>query len=124
MADSPNRRAGIIFVKVNGEQLEAKGNFTYNLGLPKRDALVGADGVHGFKEMPKTAFLEGEITDRREFDLAKFQSIDGATVTLELNNGKVVVFRDAWYAADGDAQTEEANVQLRFEAKSAEEVRS
>ena len=33
MANNPNRRAGILFFKVDGAQYDAKGNFTYNLGV-------------------------------------------------------------------------------------------
>jgi len=53
-----NRRVGgIIFLKVDGEGFQSKGNFTYNIGVPKKEAVVGADGVHGFKETPQSLFL-------------------------------------------------------------------
>lgn len=116
------RRAGILFIKVDGALYDAKGNFTYNLGKPKREAIVGADATHGFKEMPQVAFVEGEFTDSAQLDLDKLLKIDGATVTLELANGKVAVFREAWFAGEGNVQTEEGNIAVRFEAKSAEEV--
>jgi hypothetical protein len=119
---TPQRRAGIIYVQVDGQQLDAKGSWSYNLGLPKRDAVVGADRVHGFKETPQVAFIEGEITDRNDVDLAKLMSIEDGTVTLELANGKVVVLRNGWFAGEGTAQTEEANVAVRFEGLSAEEL--
>lgn len=117
------RRAGILYLKIDGTTFDAKGNFTYNLGKPKREAVVGADAVHGFKETPQVAFIEGEITDRGDLDLEKLVQLDDITATLELANGKVVVLRNAWYAGDGNAQTEEANIQLRLEGKSGEEVR-
>lgn len=120
----PNRLAGTIYLKINGEQYDAKGSFTYNLGLPKRNTIVGADRVHGYSEEVRAPFIEGEITDSSKLDLQALQSLDGVTVTLELANGKVIVLRDAWYAADGDVQTQEANVQVRFEGRSAEEMRS
>jgi hypothetical protein len=118
-----NRRAGIIEVKVNGILHDAKGNFTYNLGKPKREAIVGADSVHGFKETPQVAFVEGELTDASTFDLKTLVEQTDVTVTLNLNNGKVIEFRQAWYAADGNVQTEEGNIQVRFEAKDAEEIK-
>jgi len=117
------RRAGILFLKVNGQIFDAKGNFTYNLGVPKREAIVGADQVHGYKEMPQAAFIEGELTDSRALDLVALCKIDDATATLELANGKIVVLRNAWYAGDGNVQTEEGNIVLRLEAKSGEEVK-
>ena len=117
-----NRRSGLLFVKVDGVQRDAKGEFTYRLGKAKRDAIVGPDQVHGYKEMPQVPFIEGEITDATDLDLAAFQDITDATITLDLANGKTIVLRNAWYAADGDVSTEEANVQVRFEGLAADEI--
>ena len=117
-----NRRSGVLFVKVNGQQYDAKGSFTYNAGSPKREALVGADRVHGYKELPQVPFVEGEITDSGTLDLSALTNIVDATVTLELANGKVFTLRDAWYAADGEVGSEEANIQVRFEGMSADEA--
>jgi|SRR5665213_36560 len=117
------RRAGILYLKVNGNQYDAKGNFSYNLGAPKREAIIGADGVHGFKETPQVAFIEGELTDRSDFDLAALLALEEATATIELANGKVIILRAAWYAGEGTVQTEESNIGFRLEGKSAEESR-
>jgi hypothetical protein len=116
------RRAGLIQLHINGETQDAKGSFSYNLGKPKREAIVGADGVHGFKETPQVAFIEGAITDRGNLDLAALATLTGATVTLSLANDKVVVLRDAWHAGDGTVSTEEAEIAVRFEGANAEEV--
>lgn len=117
-----NRRAGTLFVKVNGVQYDAKGNWTYNKGSVKRKAITGPDGVHGYSEMPQVPYVEGEITDSGTLDLSTFQNIVDATVTLELANGKVFILRDAWYAADGDVQSEEGNIQVRFEGMDGDEA--
>jgi len=118
-----NRRSGILFVKKDGALLDVKGNWTYNLGRPKRDAIVGADSVHGYKEMPQVAYVEGTITDKSTLDLeSDILNVTNATLTLELANGKTVVFRNAWFAGEGDVTTEEAEIAVRFEAMSAEEV--
>ncbi len=119
-----NRRVGgILFLKVDGELFQAKGEFTYNINPVKREAVVGADTVHGFKEEPKVPFIEGAITDSDELDLQKFLAIRDATVTIELANGKVIVLREAWYAADGDVTSSEGEIQVRFEGVRGEEVR-
>lgn len=122
MAD--NRRGGTIEVAVDGNVYDAKGAFTYNLGRPKREGIVGSDRVHGYKETPQLAFLEGIITDRGTLNLDDLLNLEDATVTLKLINGKTIAFREAWYAADGDVTTEEGEVQVRFEAVSAEEIAS
>lgn len=116
------RKGGIIQLQVNGVLLDAKGSFSYGLGTPKRDAIVGADAVHGFMEKPQVAFIEGEITDRASLDLKTLLTAEDSTVTLILANGKTVVLRDAWQAGDGTGNTEEGNVAVRFEGKSAEEI--
>lgn len=121
MADQ-QRRGGIIFVKVNGERIDAKGNFTWDLGVPQREAVVGSDEVHGYMERPKVAFIEGELTDRGSLDLEALFRTTNATVTLELATGKVVILRNAWYAGDGVGNSEEGNVGVRFEGASGEEL--
>jgi hypothetical protein len=120
---SQQRRGGIIYLKVGGEIQDAKGNFTYNLGRPKRDAIVGHDSVHGYKELPQIAFIEGEITDRSTLDLESMVTKEDVTVTLELANGKVFVLRDAWFAGEGTGNSEEGNIAVRWEGKSGEEIR-
>lgn len=114
---------GNITLQVNGQVYNAKGNFTYNLGKPKQEGVVGADRTHGFKQTPQLCYIEGEITDRGDFALVDLVTIKDASVTLSLGNGKVIILRNAWYAADGQANTDEGNVQFRMEGMSAEEVR-
>lgn len=116
------RRGGIIQFQVAGVIQDAKGNFTYNLGRPVRETLVGSDKVHGFSEKPQPCFIEGEITDRGTLDLAALVEAQDVTVSLELANGKVVILRDAWFAGEGTGNTEEGNIAVRFEGRNAEEV--
>ena len=119
-----NRRAGVLYFRVDGRQYDARGSFSYNLGSPKREAIVGPSGVYGYKETPQAPYIEGEVVDARDLDVAALQSMTESTVTLELASGKTIVLRDAWYAADGQVGTEEANVQVRFEGMGAEELQS
>jgi len=115
--------AGIIELKINGRIQQAKGNFTYNLGKPKLEMIIGADTPHGFKGTPQAPKIEGEITDRSDLDVEGLVTLREATVTLSLANDKVIVLKRASYTGDGDVQTEEANIQAVFTGFSAEEVR-
>ena len=112
-----NRRAGRIFFKVNGAPYDAKGSYSYNLGQDKNEAIIGSDGVHGFKSTPQVAFIEGVITDSRDVDLAALAQLEDETVTLELANGKTVVLPEAWYAGEGTGSTEEGEIPVRFESR-------
>lgn len=115
-------RAGLLQLVVDGQVYDAKGAFTYNLGRPKREMIVGSDAVHGPKETPQVAFIEGEVTDRGTLDLAALLTLADATVTLSLANGKVIVLHEAWYTGDGTVSTEEANIAVRFEGAGGEEI--
>lgn len=117
------RVGGILSLKVNGELYRAKGNFTYNVGKPKKEAVLGEDGVHGYKEMPQVPFIEGEITDSAEISLESLIATTDATATLELANGKVIVVREAFYAGEGTGNSQEGNIDFRMEGVSGEEIR-
>lgn len=118
-----NTRAGKLFFKINGTQYRAKGEYTYNLGVDKSTAILGQEGVHGFKKEAVVPYVEGKITDGDDLDVKLLASIEDATVTLELANGKVISFRSANYCADADITTGEGEVPVRFEALSAEEIK-
>ncbi len=116
------RTAGLIEVQVNGEIFSAKGNFTYNLGRALREGIVGSDGMHGFKATPQPPFIEGEFTDRGNLDLSSLVELEDATVSLTLGNRKMIILSEAYYASEGTGNSEEANVAVRFEGATCEEV--
>lgn len=107
-------------MQVNGEIYRAKGDFTYNFGEKKKEAIVGSDSVHGFKEIPQVGFLEGEFTDGADVDIPGLVSIVGATVSLDLANGKMGVWHNAYYAGEGTVSTGEGNLGVRFEGEGEE----
>lgn len=122
LPENSTLRGGMLYLLVNGQRYDAKGDFTYNLGRPKKTAIVGADAVHGFYTEPQAPFIEGAITDARDTDLAAFLDTVDATITLELQIGKVIVLRQAAYAGEGTVNPKEGEVPVRFEGLSAEEV--
>lgn len=113
---------GVINLKVNGVLKRAKGTFTYNLGANKREGVLGTDGIHGFKETPQIPSISGAITDSPDIDLREFVTFKDATITLELANGKVVIFEEAFYTGDGNVTTDEGEIEFAAQAMRAEEV--
>lgn len=120
MAD---RIGGVIRIKADGVQYNAKGEFSYRVNPVKREMVVGADNVHGFKEDPQVPYIEGAITDRSSISLEEIQAIVDATITLDLANGKVIVLREACYASEGVVSTGEGEIEARFEGIEGEEIR-
>lgn len=118
------RIGGLLTLRLNGVGYLAKGKFSYGLGVPKREPIMGVDRPHGFKELPVIGFIEGEITDDGSLDLVSLFTAQGATVTLQLNNGKTVMADSAWYAGDGKTETDEGNVPFLFHSNHVEEFQS
>ncbi len=118
------RIGAILTLKIDGRNYKAKGNFTYNLGVPKREMVTGHDSVHGYKEIPQSSMIEGEITDQSNLSYKDLARVTDATVSLELSNGKLVVLREAVFTAEGTGNTEEGNLQVKFESEhEAEEIK-
>ena len=120
-----SRLGGSISVQVDGEVLNAMGEFTYNLGRPQRNTIFGSDQLpQGYSEEGQEPMIEGALTDRGDFDLKSFVTLDDVTVTLSLANGKIIVLREAWFAGTGNVGTMEGNIEVKFVGKDADEVRA
>jgi len=117
------RVGGIINLKINGQLYKAKGAFDYDLGIAKKEGIVGMDKVHGYKEIPVVPYIEGSITDDSNISFEQLAKTTEATITLELANGKTIVLRNGWWASNSKGNTEEGEIEARFEGLSAEEVR-
>ena len=114
---------GIFNLKINGQLMTAKGDFTYGLGIPKHEAVLSSSGrVAGFKVTPTVPYIEGEITDRGDLDIKQLLMTRDGVITLELIGGKVIVLSGAHSASDGEVSTAEGNVKIRFEGTLAEEI--
>ena len=117
------RVGGIIQLKIDGQLYQAKGSFDYDLGIPKKEGVVGMDRVHGYKETPQIPYIEGSITDSSEISFETLAKTSDATVTLDLANGKTIVLRNGWWASNSKGNSEEGEIEARFEGLSAEEIR-
>ena len=117
-----NRLSGTLFIAMDGEILEAAGEGTYSLGGEVRETLTGHDRVHGYKALPQAPFLQWDIRDRGDLDVARIRAADAVELTLQLANGKTVVFSSAWAEGEWEQRTENATISARFAAKSAKEL--
>lgn len=118
-----NRRAGIIHIKFNDLVIQAKGNWTVNLGLPKREALLSSSGeVAGYKETLETPpTIKGELFIDSDTPINGLYENDNATITLTLA-GQTFVLRSAWLA-EGEINTEEGNMSVTFQGKGMDIIR-
>lgn len=120
---SGSRRGGFYAVDIDGVQQDCTGVCTYNLGAPKRKAVMGSRlKPVGYTEEGQAPYVETEVLDRADLDLKALSVGKDLTVTVSLANGKSVVLLHAWYAGDGDATTEMGGIKSRWEGLEAHEV--
>ncbi len=117
-----NRVAGTTFVSYNGKTLAVKGSVSIGMGTEKKSAVIGEDGIHGYKGEHQVPFIEVTVTNRNDLNLKELINIEGATVTAQQPGGKTYALRDAWCAADGVVNLSEGELVLRFEGLSIDEV--
>jgi hypothetical protein len=118
----PNRIAGFMEITQNGTKLRAAGAFSYDLGLPKREGIVGPDAHHGYSEKPKIPYIEGMIIVDPNLSITDICSTTGASIVLTLATGKQIMLGDAYYSGDGTGDTEGGTLQVRFDGMRANEV--
>jgi hypothetical protein len=115
-------KSGIVYIKLDGVQYMAKGDFKYKLGGLKREASRGVDGHTAMKEMFENGKIEGNIADPGSLDLKAIQTAENISVQLEMNNGKVVVLRNAFYTGDAEMDAIEGQTTIVFEGPECVEM--
>lgn len=113
MAQAP-RVAGICYIKVDGEQLDAKGSIECPITDNSREAVMGLSGVAGYKETARTPYVKGSFIFTPGFPLSKLNEGTDMTVTAELANGKVYTLSGAFLVGEPAAKGDDGEVELEF----------
>ena len=109
------RFAGIAFLKVDGTQYALRGNFTVSPSSVERTMIAGQDGVHGYQELPRVPFIEGDISLMPEFNIADLETQNNVTVVAQLANNKQYTLGGAVCKAGIDANTRDGQARVRWE---------
>ena len=110
-----NRIAGVCYVKVDGAQLAARGNWMVNPLTIKRAGIAGQDGIHGYSEEPTVPFIEGDVSTMVEGRVEDLTEVTAATVQIDLANGTSYVLREAWFSGDLSINAKDGSYKVRFE---------
>lgn len=116
------KAGGTAFLKVDGNQYPLRGNFTVSPNATERTMIAGQDYIHGFTEVPRVPFIEGDITTMPVISFEDLEGTVNATVTAELLNGRTYVLKEAVYIRPADINTREGLAHIRFEGTSCEEI--
>ncbi len=106
--------AGIAYLKLDGTQFSLRGSFMVRPLNRTREAIVGQDGYHGYRETEVAPEIEGEISDRGGLSIKALQEVKNATVTAELVNGKTYILNDAFYADNAELNATDGTITVKF----------
>lgn len=114
--------AGTAFLKVDGNMYPLKGNLTISSSAVERTGIAGQDYVHGYQELPRVQYIEGDVSTLPEVSPEVLDGIIDATITAELVNGKTYVLRNAWTKGPIDINSHDGQFRIRFEGLSCDEI--
>ena len=114
--------AGIAFLFVGGNQLRLRGNFTVSPSPVERTMIAGQDGVHGYQELPRVPFIEGDISTTSDLQLESLDGMTDVNVVAQLANGWQYSLIGATCKAALEANSRDGQVRVRWEGLWCEEI--
>jgi hypothetical protein len=116
------RFAGIAFLKVDGNQMALRGNFTVSPSPVERTMIAGQDRVHGYQELPRVPYIEGDISTVPELSLEALENQFDSVVVAQLANGKQYTLSGASCKGGFEANTRDGQVRVRWEGIRCDEM--
>lgn len=116
------RFAGVAFLMVDGNQLALRGNFTVSPSAVERTMIAGQDGVHGYQELPRVPYIEGDISLLQSLSLEDLERQVDVTVVAQLANNIQYSLANATCKAAFDANTRDGQTRVRWEGLWCDEV--
>jgi Phage tail tube protein len=116
------RIAGIAFLTVDGTQLALRGNFTVSPSPVERTMLAGQDGVHGYQELPRVPYIEGDISTMPGFYLEDLLQETDSTVVAQLANRMQYTLTGGTCKGGFENNTRDGQVRVRWEGVTCQET--
>lgn len=106
--------AGTAQVSVDGTNYLVEGDIKWSPSSVKREAMMGPDGFHGWKETPIPGRIKMSLRDWGGLTVAAFNAMRNSTVVLNLASGKVVVGRNMGTLDQQEVDAGEAKFDVDF----------
>ena len=116
------RVGGTAFLTVDGQQMALRGNFIVSPSPVERTMLAGQDGVHGYQELPRVPYIEGDLTTMPGFYLEDLLTETNVTVVAQLANQMQYVLTAATCKGGFENNTRDGQVRVRWEGVTCEET--
>jgi len=116
------RIAGIAFLKVDSDLYPLRGNFTVSPSPTERAGIAGQDYVHGFSELPRVPYIEGDFSTIQGFSLEDLITQTDVTVIAQCANQYEYVLHNATVKGGFEENTRDGQVRVRWEGLNCEEI--
>ena len=116
------RIAGIAYLSVNGNHLSLRGNFMVAPTFVERTMLAGQDGVHGYQELPRVPYIEGDISTMPDLNIMDLANQVNVTVVAQLANQKQYTLNQAVCKAGLELNTRDGQTRVRWEGITCQEA--
>jgi len=116
------RIAGIAFLTVGGNQMALRGNFVVSPSPVERTMLAGQDGVHGFQELQRVPYIEGDLSTMPGMFLEDLLADTDVTVIAQLANKMQYILTQATCKGGFENQTRDGQVRVRWEGVTCQET--
>jgi len=116
------RIAGTAFLTVGQVQMALRGNFTVSPSMWERTMLAGLDGIHGYQELPRVPWIEGDISAMPGMYLESLEAQVDVTVVAQLANGMQYTLTSATCKAGFEENARDGQVRIRWEGLTCQEV--
>ena len=116
------RIAGTAFLTVDGTQLSLRGNFTVSSSPIERTMIAGQDGVHGYQELPRVPYIEGDLSTVPGLLFETLEAQTDVTVIAQLANGMQYSLTGGTCKAGLENNTRDGQVRVRWEGLACQEI--
>jgi hypothetical protein len=117
-----NRIAGIAFLTVDGVQLALRGNFVVSPGSLERTMIAGQDGIHGYQELPRVPYIEGEVSTVPGLLMETLEAQTNSTVVAQLANQMQYTLTGGTCKGGLENQTRDGQMRVRWEGLACQEM--
>jgi hypothetical protein len=99
-----------------------RGNLTVSPSPVERTMIAGQDGVHGYQELPRVPYIEGDFSTIPQMALEDLLTQTDVTVIAQCANQWEYVLHNATIKGGFEANTRDGQVRLRWEGLNCEEI--
>lgn len=113
---------GLESLQVNGVTHDVVGTCTYQTSGKTRTPKVLQNGTVVYTITRREPYIEVELSDAGQLDVAALDDLEDATVIARLVNGKSIVCTKAKTTGENPTNAQEGTLTRRFTGQACEEV--